>query len=170
MENANEKSRLSVSVEHLSRLSIRFKIRHCTVSLANALRRVMMSDVPCLAVDSVEWEKNNTVVFHEFQERVFALTALACDDAIDSMTMADRCKCGEFCSDCSIRLSLRVKNTSSTCDLDVTNRDLLCSDSRILPISDVILLNKLKPGQEIAFSAVARKGSQDNFLFNLNNN
>jgi DNA-directed RNA polymerase II subunit RPB3 len=52
---------ISSSVE-----SISFELRDTDLSVANALRRVMLSEVPTLAIDLVEVEYNNTVLNDEF--------------------------------------------------------------------------------------------------------
>lgn len=160
---------LSVSIQSLTPQQTCFEIENCRRDIVNALRRVMIAEVPCLAIDSVEWKINNTVVFCEHQEKNFSLTPLACDDAIDSITMAGDCECGGSCSKCSVILSLDVKNTNSTSssggvNVDVTNHNFISDDPRVKPISDVICLNKLKPGQHIASTAIARKGC---FFFKL---
>ena len=46
--------------------SIHFELRDTDLSVANALRRVMLSEVPTLAIDLVEIHYNNTVLNDEF--------------------------------------------------------------------------------------------------------
>ena len=46
--------------------SIKFELRETHLSVANALRRVMLSEVPTLAIDLVEIHYNNTVLNDEF--------------------------------------------------------------------------------------------------------
>ena len=45
--------------------SIKFELRETHLSVANALRRVMLSEVPTLAIDLVEIHYNNTVLNDE---------------------------------------------------------------------------------------------------------
>lgn len=46
--------------------SITFDLKNADVSLANALRRILVAEVPTMAVDLVEIEENNSVLFDEF--------------------------------------------------------------------------------------------------------
>lgn len=43
---------------------LEFELQHCDVSIANALRRIMLADVPCVAIDDV-YIKSNTGVMQD---------------------------------------------------------------------------------------------------------
>jgi len=43
-----------------------FTLSDTDTSMANALRRVMISEIPTVAIDLVEIESNSTVLFDEF--------------------------------------------------------------------------------------------------------
>lgn len=47
-------------------VQIVFDLRETDLSMANALRRIMLSEVPTLAIDLVDIEINNSVLNDEF--------------------------------------------------------------------------------------------------------
>ena len=46
--------------------SIAFQLNHADVSIANALRRILIAEVPTMAIDLVEIEENSSVLHDEF--------------------------------------------------------------------------------------------------------
>ena len=49
----------AVTIKKASKNSISFVLSNVDLSLANALRRVMIAEVPTIAIDLVEFECNN---------------------------------------------------------------------------------------------------------------
>eukprot|EP00946_MAST-07B_sp_MAST-7B-sp1_P002686 g2686.t1 len=57
---------IGVEVKELTEDAIVFYVRGIDLSLANALRRIMIAEVETLAIEMVEVEENDTVLFDEF--------------------------------------------------------------------------------------------------------
>eukprot|EP00051_Salpingoeca_urceolata_P017694 m.243693 g.243693 ORF g.243693 m.243693 type:complete len:112 (-) comp19025_c0_seq2:2139-2474(-) len=57
---------VSVELTDLTADEAKFVLRGCDLPMANALRRVMISEVPTMAIDWVNIEKNTSVLHDEF--------------------------------------------------------------------------------------------------------
>ncbi|KAI5314694.1 PREDICTED: DNA-directed RNA [Prunus dulcis] len=167
------------SYQRLPRVKIRemrddymkFELRDTDASVANALRRVMIAEVPTVAIDLVEIEINSSVLNDEFIAHRLGLIPLTSDRAM-SMRFSrdcDACDGDGQCEFCSVEFHLRAKCHSDQ-TLDVTSKDLLSSDHTVVPVdfSDSagmesseqkgIIIVKLRRGQELRLRAIARKG------------
>ncbi|XP_004238992.1 DNA-directed RNA polymerases II, IV and V subunit 3 [Solanum lycopersicum] len=151
---------------------MKFELRDTDASIANALRRIMIAEVPTIAIDLVEIEVNSSVLNDEFISHRLGLVPLTSERAM-SMRFSrdcDACDGDGQCEYCSVEFYLRVKCLSDQ-TLDVTSKDLLSSDHTVVPVdySDAsssfdntpnkgIIIVKLRRGQELRLRAIARKG------------
>ncbi|XVE49239.1 hypothetical protein DITRI_Ditri01bG0066700 [Diplodiscus trichospermus] len=168
-----------VSYQRFPRVKIRelkddyakFELRDTDSSMANALRRVMIAEVPTIAIDLVEIEVNSSVLNDEFIAHRLGLIPLTSERAM-SMRFSrdcDACDGDGQCEFCSVEFHLRAKCMSDQ-TLDVTSKDLYSSDHTVVPVdfSDSagydsseqrgIIIVKLRRGQELRLRAIARKG------------
>ncbi|XP_054776616.1 DNA-directed RNA polymerases II, IV and V subunit 3-like [Prosopis cineraria] len=160
-----------VKIRELKDDYVKFELRDTDASIANALRRVMIAEVPTIAIDLVEIEVNSSVLNDEFIAHRLGLIPLTSDRAM-AMRFSrdcDACDGDGQCEFCSVEFHLRVKcMTDET--LDVTSKDLYSSDHTVVPVdfSDPagmeasenrgIIIVKLRRGQELRLRAIARKG------------
>ncbi|KAF5745601.1 DNA-directed RNA polymerase family protein [Tripterygium wilfordii] len=150
---------------------LKFELRDTDASMANALRRVMIAEVPTIAIDLVEIEVNSSVLNDEFLAHRLGLIPLTSERAM-SMRFSrdcDACDGDGQCEFCSVEFHLRAKCHSDQ-TLDVTSKDLYSSDHSVVPVdfSDIaghdsseqrgIIIVKLRRGQELRLRAIARKG------------
>jgi len=146
-----------------------FILSKTDASVANALRRVMIAEVPTMAIDLVEIEINTSVLHDEFIAHRLGLIPLT-SSKVDDFCYTRDCTCERLCSNCSVELNLHVKCRDET-TLDVTSQDLRCVDqnSQVVPIDsddptssekndNGILIVKLRKNQEVKLKAVAKKG------------
>ncbi|KAL6560773.1 DNA-directed RNA polymerases II, IV and V subunit 3 [Orobanche gracilis] len=149
-----------------------FELRETDASIANALRRVMIAEVPTIAIDLVEIEVNSSVLNDEFLAHRLGLIPLLSDRAM-SMRFSrdcDACDGDVQCEYCSVEIHLRAKCINDQ-TLDVTSKDLYSYDHNVVPVdfSDSssgrdnaenrgIIIVKLRRGQELNLRAIARKG------------
>ncbi|KAK9690916.1 hypothetical protein RND81_09G163100 [Saponaria officinalis] len=151
---------------------MKFELRDTDASVANALRRVMISEVPTIAIDLVEIEVNSSVLNDEFIAHRLGLIPLTSERAM-AMRFSrdcDACDGDGQCEFCSVEFYLRAKCVQDQ-TLDVTSKDLITSDHTVTPVdfSDFpssdgasdnkgIIIVKLRKGQELRLRAIARKG------------
>ncbi|XAR59427.1 DNA-directed RNA polymerase [Bertholletia excelsa] len=140
--------------------------------MANALCRVMISEVPTIAIDLVEIDINSSVLNDEFIAHRLGLIPLSSDRAM-AMRFSqdcDACDGDGQCEFCSVEFHLRARCLNDK-TLDVTSKDLISSDHTVVPVdfSDSgsgydspeqrgITIVKLRRGQELVLRAIARKG------------
>lgn len=133
----------SVSYQRFPRIKLReikddfvkFELRDTDASIANALRRVMIAEVPTIAIDLVEIEVNSSVLNDEFIAHRLGLIPLTSDRAM-SMRFSrdcDACDGDGQCEYCSVEFHLRAKCINDQ-TLDVTSRDLISSDPSVVPV------------------------------------
>lgn len=115
-------------------------------SLANAIRRSVL-EIPVLAVDEVEFYKNDSVLYDEVLALRVGLIPFKNEKA---MKMFDKCTCkGKGCSKCTLQLKLRARGPGM-----VYSKEIKPSTA----ISPNIPLVYLADGQELEFVAFARLG------------
>jgi DNA-directed RNA polymerase II subunit RPB3 len=141
-----------------------FVLSGTDASIANALRRVIIAEVPTISVDLVEVENNTTVLNDEFIAHRLGLVPLVSDfaarmrrpfEATSEMDIID------------VSMTLDVKCTQDT-TLYITTDDLVLDanypDVRPAHYRDAtgaekpIVLVKMRKNQELKLTAVARKG------------
>lgn len=133
-------------------------IRGVDVSFMNALRRIMMAEVPSMAVDDVVFIENSSVLHDEVLAHRLGLVPLVTD--LDSYNLPEKCTCkSEFgCNLCRVTLTLEAEASENI--KTIYTGDLKSEDPHIIPVSDKIPLVKLAPGQKIKLEAYARLGTE----------
>jgi DNA-directed RNA polymerase II subunit RPB3 len=173
MEGASYARIPRVKIRELKDDYMKFELRDTDASVANALRRVMISEVPTIAIDLVEIEVNSSVLNDEFIAHRLGLIPLTSERAMGMRFSrdCDACDGDGQCEYCSVEFHLRVKCIADQ-TLDVTTKELYSSDHTVVPVdfsavdassaeaSDGrgIMIVKLRKGQELRLRAIARKG------------
>jgi len=121
-------------------------------ALAGELRRIMMSEVPTLAIEWVDFVKNDSVLWDEIIASRLGLIPLVFKSK--SYKFKEDCRChGKGCTHCQVTLSL-VKKGPCT----VYSGNLIPSDKKVKPVYDKIPIVELTGRQEIKFEVVAQLG------------
>ncbi|WEU39701.1 MAG: DNA-directed RNA polymerase subunit D [Candidatus Odinarchaeum yellowstonii] len=135
---------------------LRFTLEGVDVSVANALRRIMIAEVPSMAIDEIYVAENTTPLFDEIIAHRLGLIPLTTD--LDSYVPKDKCSCqGVGCSRCQVVLSLDKKAESEI--ITVYSGDLKSDDSKVTPVSPNIPITKMARGQKLTLEAYARLGT-----------
>jgi len=120
----NSRDQVQLDSVTLGRNDMRFILRNTDVSMANALRRTMIAEVPTMAVDLVTIHENTTVLHDEYIAHRIGLIPLASAAADGYVYSRDCVACDDFCGACSVSYTLSVTNATDD-DVPVTSRDLV---------------------------------------------
>ncbi|MFA5797737.1 MAG: DNA-directed RNA polymerase subunit D [Candidatus Woesearchaeota archaeon] len=131
---------------------ISFSLTGVDVAYANTLRRLMGFEVPVMAIDDVEFRKNNSILYDEMLAHRLGLIPLTTD--LKSYNLMSECKCaGAGCASCTVKFTLKAVGPCT-----VTTADLKSKDPDIKPISHKIQIVRLLEGQELELEATAILG------------
>jgi DNA-directed RNA polymerase subunit D len=147
---------LELSALELEPFKARFIAQGVGVAFANALRRIMIAETPCMAIDEVAIIENSSVLFDEILAHRLAMIPLTTPE--DKYELPSRCTCkGKGCSKCQARLFLDVR-----CDgggtKTVYSGDLKPEDPEVAPAFKDIPIVKLARGQSVVLEAYATLG------------
>jgi DNA-directed RNA polymerase subunit D len=136
--------------------NLRLLIRGVNVPYVNALRRIVLSEVPCMAIDEIVMVENSSILQDEIIAHRLGLIPLKTD--LDSYNLPEECPCkSEFgCNLCRVTLALDVeaKEGSRT----IYSGDLKSESESVVAVSDKIPIVKLAKEQKIRLEAYARLG------------
>jgi DNA-directed RNA polymerase subunit D len=129
-----------------------FLLEGTTPAFTNALRRVMMSEVPTLAIEKVDMYENDSSLFDEMIAHRLALIPLIF--LPDKMSMPHECKCeGKGCPLCNVVFALE-----KTGPCMVHSGDMKSSNKDVRPTHKTFPIVELSEGQRLRFEAVAQLG------------
>ncbi|MEM3013568.1 MAG: DNA-directed RNA polymerase subunit D, partial [Candidatus Bathyarchaeia archaeon] len=136
--------------------SIRLIIEGIDTPMANAIRRLILSEVPVMALDDIVMVENSSVLHDEILALRLGLIPLKTD--LDAYNLPEKCSCKSElgCHLCRTVLTLDVEAKDKP--LTVYSGDLVPEDPHIVPVSEKIPLVKLAPGQKIRLEAYAKLG------------
>jgi DNA-directed RNA polymerase subunit D len=131
---------------------MKFVLKDVTDAYANTLRRLMLGEVPTMAIDDVTFYKNDSVLYDEILAHRLGLVVLKTD--LKSYNMKSECSCkGVGCAQCQLKLTLDVEGPRT-----VYAKDIVSSDPKVVPKFPNTVLTKLLEGQKLKLDAVAVLG------------
>ena len=135
---------------------MKFIVKGINAPFANALRRIMLTEVPAMAIDEIVILENSSIINDEILAHRMGLIPLKTD--LDSYSLPEECKCeSEFgCNLCRSNLTLDAEAEDKS--ITVYSRDLKPENPEIVPVSDKIPIVKLAPEQRLKLEAYARLG------------
>ncbi|SMN18164.1 similar to Saccharomyces cerevisiae YPR110C RPC40 RNA polymerase subunit AC40, common to RNA polymerase I and III [Maudiozyma saulgeensis] len=170
------KDTFDIRISSIDERDANFDLVHVDTSIANAFRRIMISEVPSVAAEYVYFMNNTSVIQDEVLAHRIGLVPLRVDP--DMLTWVDKSLSDEekFTDENTIVLSLNVKCTRNPdAPKDCTDPKILYKNAHVyardlkfepqgkqketfasrpvLACDPDILLAKLRPGQEISLRA-----------------
>ena len=116
----------------------RFLVRGVTPAFANGIRRAMVADVPTMAIDTVRFVENSSVMFDEQLALRMGLVPLTTPPV------------GEFAEDDTVTLSIDVEGPATA-----YSGDIVSSDDLVQPADENVPIIELKDGQRLEAEADA---------------
>ena len=159
-------------LEPTNRYQLKFELSNTELHVANALRRIIISEVPTMAIEIVEVTENTSPLNDEFISHRLGFVPLM-SRHVDEFDSHDMCKCEGFCAKCSVRYHLYKKCPPDQDNCDVTSNDIKLEPGQpginqdVTPVrytdskgneEHPILIMKLSKNQIIDFTLIAKKG------------
>ncbi len=137
-------------------VTARLIIEGVEVPFMNTLRRIILTEVPSMAIDEIVVLENSSILNDEILAHRLGFVPLETD--LDTYNLPKECSCkSEFgCNLCRATLTLDIEATDSV--KTVYSSDLVPNNPDIAPVSDKIPITKLAPDQRIRLEAYARLG------------
>lgn len=130
-----------------------FVLKDATPALANSLRRIMISEVPTMAVERVDYHENTSALFDEIIAHRLGCIPIVFDP--NKFSKREECKCGgKGCSLCQVVFHLEKKGPGIA-----YSKDLKSSSRSVRPTSPKFPIVQLLKGHEINLDAIARLGT-----------
>lgn len=171
----------SIKVRDLRQDMCIFELTDTDVSMANALRRVMIAEVPTLCIDTVEIMENTSPLPDEFIAHRLGLIPLRSSRPMSEWNYNHACECDSYCDMCSVKFVLNCDynsineswNTPTSqreTSVMVTSRDLETRNPHVQPVhfgnmdeeqqsgDRGIAIMRLGEGQALRLEAIAIKG------------
>lgn len=131
---------------------VKFVLEKATPAFANALRQIMVAEIPIMAIDYADIEKNSTGLFDELLAHRLGLIPLKFNPKL--FNLREECKCGgRGCSRCEVVFSLEG---TGPCTLH--SGDLKSNDESVKPADPNIPIVELLEGRTLKLQAVASLG------------
>jgi DNA-directed RNA polymerase subunit D len=131
---------------------IKFLVEEIKPSFASALRRIMISEIPTMAIEWVDFKSNDSVLNDEIIANRLGLIPLTFDPK--AYNLPSECKCkGKGCSRCQVKLTLKKKGPCM-----VYSGDLKSDAKDVKPVFDKIPIVELFEDQKLQFEAIAQLG------------
>ena len=123
-----------------------------TPTLVNAIRRVILDEVPTFAIEEVEIVANRSSLYDETIAHRLGLIPLVTD--LKSYNFRDACNCGGIgCALCEVKMSLKAEEEGY-----VYANTLSSNDPNIVPADGKIPVTKLNTDQKLEVNTTAILG------------
>ncbi|GMM31763.1 DNA-directed RNA polymerase II core subunit [Martiniozyma asiatica (nom. inval.)] len=153
-----------VAIRSTGKDNVDFILSGVDLSLANSLRRVMISEVATLAIDLVEFQTNTSVLADEFIAHRLGLIPLDSTD-IEKLKETRDCTCEEYCPKCSVILELKANCEEETMNVYSSHFMVMADEGLKLgqpvirdPMKKGVLICKLKKHQQLHVRCIAKRG------------
>ncbi len=147
---------MKIEVLEKDETNLRIAVRDADVPLMNALRRIVLAEVPAMAIDEVVMIENSSILQDEMIAHRFGLVPLKTD--LDNYSLPEDCECkSEFgCGNCRVTLTLNAESNEGT--RAVYSGELVSENPFVVPVTEKIPLVKLAKGQKLKLEAYAKLG------------
>jgi DNA-directed RNA polymerase subunit D len=151
---------VEIKVLEKDETNLRLLIQGVDVPFINALRRLVVSEVPSMAIDEIVIVENSSMLQDEIIAHRLGLVPLKTD--LDSYNLPEECTCkSEFgCNLCRVTLALDAEAKGGP--RTIYSGDLISENPIVKPVNDKIPILKLAREQRIKLEAYARLGKGKN--------
>jgi len=134
-----------------------FTIEGISIEMANAIRRIILREIPVMAIDEVIILKNDSPLYDEVIAHRLGLIPLVTD--LDAYNLPSACECGGFgCPLCQVSLTLEISNDTNN-PMIIYSNDLKTNDPKIVPVDPNIPIVKIDKNDKVILEAYAILGT-----------
>jgi len=146
---------MDIKVLNREQDTLRFVLSDVSPAFANAIRRIILAEVPVMAIDDVMILENSSVMYDEILAHRLGLIPVTTDPTYN---LPEECTCKSElgCEKCRASLSLEIE-ASDPVEV-VYSSNLKPENPEVKPVSDKIPIVKLAQGQRVKLEAYARLG------------
>lgn len=158
------KDNLNIEIKQSSEEEMIFEVNGIDAPLANAIRRILISEIPTLAIENCYFYQNTSVIPDEVLAHRLGLIPILVDANLFTYKADDE-EASEFNS---IKFKLHVvctkENEKETSNVYSSQLKWIPQGNQLNRLNDVrpvfpdIIITKLKPGQEIEIEIICVKG------------
>lgn len=153
-------SPLKLDVLKKSEHKIVFVIEGISIEMINSIRRIILTEIPVMAIDEIIILKNDSPLYDEIISHRLGLIPLKTD--LDAYKLPHECEClGYGCPLCQVSLTCEITNTTNA-QLDIYSGDLISNDPKIVPVDPYIPIVKIDKNAKIIIEAYAILGFAKN--------
>lgn len=143
---------MKIQVLEKNDMEIKFVLENSNPQFANALRRIMMSETPILAVEEVDFTQNDSVLYNEIIAHRLALIPLVFES--NKFHFKDEKHEGDkSCQFCEVVFAINKKGPGI-----VYAKDMKSSNPDVKPMFDETPIIELFEDEKLKLEAVARLG------------
>ncbi|KAH9948994.1 insert subdomain of RNA polymerase alpha subunit [Amylocystis lapponica] len=176
-----------VHIRELKKDRVNFTLENVDLALANSFRRVVIADLPTVAIDIVEIETNTTFLPDEYIAHRLGMVPLISTNCDEGMRYTRDCTCLSWCDYCAVELSLNVSCHQPGITMNITSQHLDVVPMQIAHVSgqeipddngeepskrgenfgspvgkddpsvEPVLICKIRMGQELKIRCIAKK-------------
>ncbi|MBM3309036.1 MAG: DNA-directed RNA polymerase subunit D [Candidatus Altiarchaeales archaeon] len=132
--------------------TITFNVKDADTTLLNALRRTILSEIPVMAIETVTFYNNTSILSDELLAHRLGLVPLITDPKLFNNPPDCSCK-GKGCGKCTLKITLKAEGPKT-----VYSSELQPADKETKPVYENMPLVKLTAGQQIDLEAIAHLG------------
>jgi len=142
---------MKFEIKRKSESEVKFKISGIDVSLANGIRRTILTEVPVLAIDEVVFFDNDSPTPDEVLAHTLAMVPLRTPPG--KYGLPEECAEGKSSKPCRVVLTLDIKAGDTT--ILVNSEALVSEDPEVIPVSSKIPITYLPPNGKLRLEAYA---------------
>lgn len=155
---------MSFEIINYHKDTLQLKWKDTDVVWLNSLRRIMISEVPSIAIERIVLETNTTSVHDEFLAHRIGLLPIFCQEDMSNIPKQEECSCISGCNLCNFEFLLEKENNMHAPYVGVYSSDFVPVSPSKMKYNIVeyrdngILLCKLGKGEKIKLRGTACKG------------
>jgi len=145
---------MEIKVLNSNKNMVRFLLKECDKSLPNSLRRIILGELPTLAIEEVEFIDSTASLYDEvIAHRLGLVPIRAKKGTLDALSPRESCSCkGKGCANCEVNFYLKKEGPCT-----VYSHDLEPEGKGFEAVEGIAIL-KLGSGQSIELKATAQLG------------